>query len=538
MLSMVLEDWPFRIFQLALGITISTVSGQVANSATITKTSVFGISADSQAEGIASGTFYAGSTSLEVAGFDASWGTLSGVKREVNANFLVSDVSNGRFKGSEVGYAPVLQFLTPSYQTGDAADAFRTNAAIGATARGFDQQTAPAEGELTFYSGDFEPVLDSGFAIGSWSDDLVSGSPVDVQAWFVWGGSAGRPQPGGSVTGTYTVTYEFEPAPDYEPVVLALDSNGDQLFDTQFPQTPSVDYISILEVTGQPVVISEDGSRTPINGQTQLGIGDVIETAEGESVTLFIDGQDFFHPEDSTLQIEEWLFSDEDEPTDKSTLKRIFEFTAQIIGDEDTPTEYDCDCFGSIGFRGDAAEIIQELDPVNAEDLDAAVVGTFASPVSLTAQVQVPTDPFDLYFEYGFLDGAGTLDVLLGDTSIFSIFSDASRAGEIFSADLFLDDFSLLTGMNSTLTFTFEGATGENFFLDSVNFPGLQNGGFDFLDFGWSSGRPSQTELVGVYSGGGVAPVPLPATLFLFLSSLFVAACGLKWRNQMTRKCV
>jgi hypothetical protein len=266
--------------------------------------------------------------------------------------------------------------------------------------------------------------------------------------------------------------------------------------------------------------------------------GDEMESGPGQSVNiLFVDGTTLAVPQSSQFKIDEYVY-DPVLPSEngENFLERLIRFPTDIIGRDDPDVyELDATCCdnspGSLGFRADSEavkdairnEILNNPAGIGAEGfIGTGALFTAASPVSLTSYIQTLADPFDLIFDYMFLDPDMNFSVALGGIDLFQTTSDA------IGLNMF-ENFMGTFDWGSTiadLTFTFDGPTGSRGLLSNLSAPGL-----DLLDTSrWFISEGNSIDYVAFTDDAGlrrigaaveiVAPIPLPASFFLLLAGL------------------
>lgn len=149
-----------------------------------------------------------------------------------------------------------------------------------------------------------------------------------------------------------------------------------------------------------------------------------------------------------------------------------------------------------------------KADPASAAGNVAKL--TTGSPVMLSQNVNVPTNPFNLVFDYKFLTPTGVLTVFLGGEQIGKTLTAPLNLESGFSRAFFEIDDNFLGLSNLALMFTLDGPAGSSLLLDNVSFPGLDGGDFTNLA-AWTVGGDGTVE---------VSAVPLPGAGALFASVL------------------
>lgn len=91
---------------------------------------------------------------------------------------------------------------------------------------------------------------------------------------------------------------------------------------------------------------------------------------------------------------------------------------------------------------------------------------TTGSEAVLSQSIDIPSNPFQLDFDYMFTTPTGTLDVILGSTLLGTI--NATPSSDFANLTFFVDDPSLLGQTGQNLSFHLNGLTGSQVLLDNV----------------------------------------------------------------------
>jgi hypothetical protein len=349
----------------------------------------------------------------------------------------------------------------------------------------------------------------------------------------------------GRVDGVFTQTFTFDDSnstadPTLRPTIIRnLTNSGpfsDHVIGTSDQGAGPIGAIQSLN--GGVTVRRADGSMEAAAIGMPIFFGDEMESGPGQSVNiLFVDGTTLAVPQSSQFKIDEYVY-DPVLPSEngENFLERLIRFSTDIIGRDDPDVyELDATCCdnspGSLGFRGDSEavkdairnEILNNPAGIGAEGfIGTGALFTAASPVSLTSYIQTLADPFDLIFDYMFLDPDMNFSVALGGIDLFQTTSDA------IGLNMF-ENFMGTFDWGSTiadLTFTFDGPTGSRGLLSNLSAPGL-----DLLDTSrWFISEGNSIDYVAFTDDAGlrrigaaveiVAPIPLPASFFLLLAGL------------------
>lgn len=242
------------------------------------------------------------------------------------------------------------------------------------------------------------------------------------------------------------------------------------------------------EVTGT-VLVYRDGLGQGPPEQVIVGTpvfqNDVIETQEDASVDLsFIDETSFTMSESARLAIDEYVFDPavhEGEPA-FNVLKGVFIYTQGLIGREDSAETEEWAPYGSLGIRG------RQPGPVQFSTQE------FVRPFDAR------TDPFQIGFDYAFVDEHMTMDVLL-DNILVGTFSRA--VGEPDPTDfthavIDIDDENGILLGPVELRFKVTGPVGSEFLIDNVTGPSFTDPGFDYGFGPWFTRGDGEMAFAGV----------------------------------------
>ncbi len=140
---------------------------------------------------------------------------------------------------------------------------------------------------------------------------------------------------------------------------------------------------------------------------------------------------------------------------------------------------------------------------------------TAGSPATLTQTVDLPSDPFNVVFDYRFTTTTGALSVLLDGNPIGRLLEAPTTISPDFLRAYFEIDAPSFLGMNDLLlTFQIDGPAGSTVLLDNIVFPGLLGGDFASLA-NWTTGGAGSVSLTSI---------PQPGTALLMLSGLLCLA--------------
>jgi hypothetical protein len=93
---------------------------------------------------------------------------------------------------------------------------------------------------------------------------------------------------------------------------------------------------------------------------------------------------------------------------------------------------------------------------------------TAGSPATLMQSFITDSEPFELSFDYMFLQPEGSLDVFLGSDLLLSLDGSSLFNNDFSQYKLTLDDPNFW-GRQDSLNFTYNGPTGSQFYLDNVS---------------------------------------------------------------------
>lgn len=148
---------------------------------------------------------------------------------------------------------------------------------------------------------------------------------------------------------------------------------------------------------------------------------------------------------------------------------------------------------------------------------------TAGSPATLTQDVDIPNDPFNLTFDYRFTTSTGALSVLLGGQLIGRVLEASAFTSSDFLRAVFeIDDPALLGATGQPLTFQIDGPTGSSVLLDNVVFPGIFDGSFESLT-NWTAGGPGVVALTRIPEPGS-GPLAVAGLLLLGLCFALMGA--------------
>jgi probable HAF family extracellular repeat protein len=281
----------------------------------------------------------------------------------------------------------------------------------------------------------------------------------------------------------------------------------------------------VQEIMGLVIITRPNGDQVVAQPGTLVHMNDVIETDENGSANLVLsDESTYAVPQNARLGIDEYVYNPDAESgaSNFNFLREVFVFTSELIGrDDDNPDNQPVGWGG--GIRGDASDYIN-WDPLNpAAELRSSSTSTASAtsePASFSTQaltetgsvtlytsVEVPDAPFELSFDYSFVDSPGMLEVTLDGVNLLTLTSENIDIDGMYRYTLDVTDPALLELLLAELAFTYHGDDGS-IFIDNVTMPGVNNGDFGAWDNGWFSRGPGQVDLV-------ASVVPEPAGLFL-----------------------
>lgn len=256
------------------------------------------------------------------------------------------------------------------------------------------------------------------------------------------------------------------------------------------PSIGSAEPIGVVaDMEGSATIIGTNGVGRAAFVGALIYFKETLNTALDSSVRIvFCNGDTFIASQNSSLNIDEYVYDPTEGGVDFSILKGIFRWFSPLLPDPETPLGVPV----GIGSRGDAS------DYMNPENLDIAVTMNAASPVTLYTAIVVTNQPFQLEFDYAFLQPTGSLSVSLGNMAVLSL------EANLINTPYFLRNMASLSITNpavlalglAELNFTFNGPVGAQVFLDKIVMPGLLNGDFTNFDAGWFSRGHGNVDLV------------------------------------------
>jgi hypothetical protein len=158
------------------------------------------------------------------------------------------------------------------------------------------------------------------------------------------------------------------------------------------------------------------------------------------------------------------------------------------------------------------------------------------SPASLSQNVTVPNQAFEISFDYLFQTAFGSLSVWVDDVLVATLVADANAAqqNDFTRATFTIDQSAILLKTNASLSITLDGNTGASVLIDNIVFPSLLNGDFESGDL---SGFTSQSSGAGAVftvidisetAAAQVEDVPFPLWFYLLLPTALYFSARLK----------
>lgn len=179
-------------------------------------------------------------------------------------------------------------------------------------------------------------------------------------------------------------------------LVDAFTGGGNEYANAGFSTNDASPVGAIQEISGEAIIIRNDGTQETVGIGTPVYQGDVIETDEDGAVNImFIDETTFAVSEDARLSIDEYVFDPATQSgvSNFSVLKGVFVFTSGLIGRDD-PDDVTIDTpSGSIGIRGTI--IAGDVDTGEITVIEGAIVLSDYAGNSITLANQYETARFD-----------------------------------------------------------------------------------------------------------------------------------------------
>lgn len=131
------------------------------------------------------------------------------------------------------------------------------------------------------------------------------------------------------------------------------------------------------------------------------------------------------------------------------------------------------------------------------------------SPVTLSQNIDTLDTPMNLAFDFLFGDGSGVLEIWLDNEFISSLFAGDYDLGAWQSVSIAITDSRFFGLLDIPLSFTYNGTSGTEFYLDNISLTGQRIGGVSSVP------EPSTIVLFGLSAlliGAGLSPRGRPAT--------------------------
>jgi hypothetical protein len=270
--------------------------------------------------------------------------------------------------------------------------------------------------------------------------------------------------------GTYSTALEFQTVEVPESIIINHEPVGEA-----------------TEVKGT-VLVYRDGLGQGPPEQVKVGTlvfqNDVIETLDNASVILaFIDTTTFAISDNARIAIDEYVFDPVAQSGSQnfSVLKGVFVFTSGLIGRDEAEVDENYTPYGG-GIRG--------RNPGPGDYYAQEFVRPF----------DAQTEPFQIGFDYAFLDQGMTMEVYLDNLLIGTYSREWGEPDpEVFTqAIIDIDEENGLLLGPVELRFSVTGPVEGAYLIDNVTGPGFTDPGFD-LGFGpWFTRGDGEIALAGV----------------------------------------